>query len=319
MEINTSVCLQPQKEIERAAKPSIPAETSRFELTFLDVGQADAAIVECDGHSMLIDGGNKPDSNLIYSVLKRKAVSHLDLIVGTHAHEDHIGGIPGALNYATAEKTLCPVTSYDSNAFEDFSRYAGSHGGGISVPAVGDRYSIGSATVDILGVNSDSDTNNSSIILKITYGETTFLFMGDAEREAEQVILNNGTDLSATVLKVGHHGSDTSTTYPFLRESMPQYAVISVGAGNSYGHPADNTLSRLRDASVTVYRTDLQGDIICTSDCSSAKQISENNYEESSESRDVIIAQGYEAMIHAEDAILKLRLNSDTPIQFLLN
>jgi len=117
-----------------------------------------------------------------------------------------------------------------------------------------------------LGVNSDSDANDSSIVFRIEYGDTSFLFTGDAERNAEQAILNSGVSLSATVLKVGHHGSDTSTTYPFLREIMPQYAVISVGTGNSYGHPTEDTLSRLRDAEVTVFRTDLQGDIYCTSD-----------------------------------------------------
>ena len=127
-------------------------------------------------------------------------------------------------------------------------------------------YTLGSSVITILGVNDGSDTNNTSIVLKITYGNTAYIFTGDAERETEQAILNRGTDLSATVLKVGHHGSDTSTTYPFLREIMPEYAIISVGEGNSYGHPTDNTLSRLRDADVTVYRTDLNGDIYLTSD-----------------------------------------------------
>lgn len=154
----------------------------------------------------------------------------------------------------------------DSEAFRDFKKYAEDKGGGIVIPSVGATYPLGSANMEILGINSDSDTNNTSIVLMITYGETKFLFTGDAEREAEQTILQSGADLAATVLKVGHHGSDTSTTYPFLREIMPKYAVISVGTGNSYGHPTDNTLSRLRDAEVTVYRTDLQGDILCTSD-----------------------------------------------------
>lgn len=239
---------------------------STFSIHFIDVGQADAALVECDGHFMLIDGGNKADSNVMYTVLKNADVDHLDIVVGTHAHEDHIGGIPGAFNYATAELTLCPVTSYDSEAFDDFKRYAQSRGGGLTIPSVGDEYTLGNATVAILGVNSGSEPNDTSIILMIRYGETSFLFTGDAEREAEQAVLSTGADLSATVLKVGHHGSDTSTTYPFLREIMPVYAVISVGEDNSYGHPTDNTLSRLRDADVQVYRTDLHGDIYLTSD-----------------------------------------------------
>lgn len=252
-----------------AAKPIEtirPPANSTFSIHFIDVGQADAALVECDGHYMLIDGGNKSNSSTIYTVLKKAGVLSLDIVVGTHVHEDHIGGIPGAFNYIRADLTLCASRNYDSSAFDDFKKYADQKGGGIIVPAVGSTYSLGSAQITILGVNSAEDENNASIVLMITYGKTKFLFTGDAEREAEQVILNAGADLSATVLKVGHHGSDTSTTYPFLREIMPEYAVISAGAGNSYGHPADDTLSRLHDADVTVYRTDLQGDIKCTSD-----------------------------------------------------
>lgn len=243
-----------------------PTEISDFSVRFLDVGQADAALIVCDGHYMLIDGGNKDDSSLIYSVLKQNGISHLDMIVGTHAHEDHIGGLSGALNAASADLVLSPVTSFDSEAFRDFKKYADLNGNGLVVPSVGDEYQLGSADVKILGVNGGEDTNDTSIILKITYGETSFLFTGDAEREAEQAVLNMKADLSATVLKVGHHGSDTSTTYPFLREIMPQYAVISVGAGNSYGHPTDNTLSRLKDAGAEIFRTDLSGDVTITSD-----------------------------------------------------
>lgn len=244
------------------ADESVP---SSFEIQFIDVGQGDSALVECDGHYMLIDGGDRDSSSRIYSILKSKGIEKLDIIVASHPHEDHVGGLSGALNYAEADLTLCSVTEFDTKAFSDFSRYASEKGGGITVPKIGDEYTLGSADIKILGVNGGEE-NNSSIILKIVYGKTSFLFVGDSEREAEQIVLNSGADLSATVLKVGHHGSDDATTYPFLREIMPKYAVISSGEGNPYGHPHDGALSRLRDADVKVFRTDMQGDIYCVSD-----------------------------------------------------
>lgn len=242
-------------------------ENSTFEIHFIDVGQADSALVLCDGEAMLIDGGNAEDSNLIYSYLKKLSQDHLDYIVCTHGHEDHVGGLAGALNYASVDHALCSVTSYDSKAFGNFTKYLDKQGVSIEVPSAGDTFRLGSAQVQVLGpINSSNEPNNMSIVLRIVYGETSFLFTGDAEREEEQDILDAGYSLDSTVLKVGHHGSANSTTYPFLREVMPEYAVISVGKDNSYGHPTEEALSRLRDADVTVYRTDMQGDIICTSD-----------------------------------------------------
>ena len=244
----------------------MPGEESSFSVHFIDVGQADAALVECDGHFMLVDGGNRGDSDVIYTVLKKAGADKLDMVVASHAHEDHIGGLPGAFSYATAELSLCPVTDYDSDIFRTFKEYAEEKGGGLTVPEAGDKYALGSAEVEILGLNAGEDTNNTSIVLMIRYGETSFLFTGDAEREAEQALLDSGAELKADVLKVGHHGSDTSTSYPFLREVMPEYAVISVGEGNSYEHPEEGPLSRLRDAGCKILRSDLNGDIIISSD-----------------------------------------------------
>lgn len=224
-------------------------------------------MVLCDGKALLIDGGNAEDSSLLYTYLKNHNINHLDYVIGTHAHEDHIGGLAGALNYATVGTAYCPTTSYDSKAFGNFVKALDNHGVSITIPSTGDSFNLGSATCSILAVNTDSnDPNNTSIVLRIVYGNTSFLFTGDAEREVEQAILNRGTNINSTVLKVGHHGSDTSTSYVWLREIMPQYAVISVGNDNSYGHPTEEVLSRLRDAEVTTFRTDLQGDIICVSD-----------------------------------------------------
>ena len=233
----------------------------------IDVGQADASLILCDGKAMLIDGGNSEDSSLIYSHLKNQNISHLDYIIATHGHEDHVGGLSGALNYATVGTAYCSVDRYDSEAFEDFVKYLGKQNKTITIPSPGDTFKLGSASVQIVGIDGTAtDHNDSSIVLRVVYGETSFLFTGDAEREAEQTILSSGYELESTVLKVGHHGSENSTSYVFLREVAPKYGVISVGENNSYGHPTEEALSRLRDADVSVYRTDLQGTIVCVSD-----------------------------------------------------
>lgn len=266
-----------------ASPTSIPTATqiptnSTFEVHFIDVGQGDAALVLCDNEAMLIDGGGSDDSSLIYSYLKQHNVSHLDYMVATHGHDEHVGGLAGALNFATVDIAYCSVTDYDSEAFSDFTKYLGNQNVSITVPAVGDTFTLGSATVQILAPISYSDNhNNNSIVMRIVYGDTSFLFTGDAETAEELSIYNAGSTIKSTVLKIGHHGSDTSTNYLFLREVMPEYAIISVGEGNTYGHPAEVTLNRLRDTDVKVYRTDIQGTIICTSDGKTVSIVAERN------------------------------------------
>ena len=241
---------------------------SCFQVHFLDVGQADCILVQCDGHNMLIDGGNAADSSLVYSYLQTHAVSYLDYIVCTHPHEDHVGGLAGALNYAAAGQALSPVTDWDTAVFRNFLKYLDRRNVPLTVPRAGDSFALGSAEVRVLGpVRYDAeDVNNLSIVLRVTYGDTAFLFTGDAEREEEQDILAAGYPLQCTVLKVGHHGSDSSTSYPFLYYAAPEYAVISCGADNPYGHPSEAVLGRLRDAGAAVWRTDELGHILCVSD-----------------------------------------------------
>ena len=246
-----------------------PTEKPISELTvhFVDVGQADAAILQCEDDTMIIDGGNVADSSLIVAYLKKLNIDNIDYMICTHAHEDHVGGLSAPLSVMPVGAVYAPVTESDSKAYQTFKQKVADQNSEIMHPVNYEKIPLGSAKVEILAAPANADNlNNTSIILKVTHGNKSFLFTGDAEREEEQDVINTGYDLSADVLKVGHHGSDTSTSYTFLREVMPEYAVISVGKGNSYGHPTEAVLSRLRDAGVQVYRTDLQGDVIMRSD-----------------------------------------------------
>lgn len=239
-----------------------------LEINFIDVGQADAALIICDGKTVLVDGGNSEDSNLIYNHLQKLSVSYIDVIILTHADEDHVGGLSGALSYADAGRILAPETEADTRAYRNFKEKAESRGIEIEHPKAGECFSLGGGLIEILGpVHEDySDRNNTSIVFKLTYGSKSFLFTGDAEQEAEGDILDAGFDVSADVLKVGHHGSRGSSSYRFLREVMPSYAVISCGRNNDYGHPHEEALSRLTDCGAEILRTDISGDIILTCD-----------------------------------------------------
>ncbi len=260
-----------QTEIQAPATKRPKDDTDYSEHTFaihyIDVGQDDAALVVCDDKTMLIDGGKPSASSIIYTYLKNLNIDYLDCIVASHADDDHIGGLSAPLAKMKVGNVIAPETEADTRSYNSLKTKTEEQGLTIQHPKPGDSMDLGSSKIEFYGpiTESESDRNNGSIVMKIIYGDTSFLFTGDAEREEEQEILNAGYDLSATVLKVGHHGSKNSTTYTFLREIMPQYAVISVG-DNSYGHPTEDTLSRLRDADVKVYRTDMQGDIIATSD-----------------------------------------------------
>ena len=183
-------------EKENISPAELP-QNSTFEVHYLDVGQGDCSLVLCDGHAMLIDGGEASESSKVYAYLKAHGINHLDYMVATHAHSDHIGGLSGALNYATVDTAFCPVTEYDSKTFSSMVKYLSNQGLSITSPSTGDCFMLGSATVQVLGPQKNyEEPNDTSIVLKVTYGETSFLFTGDAERTAEADIIAAGYDLS---------------------------------------------------------------------------------------------------------------------------
>ena len=244
-----------------------PAEGSSFSVNFIDVGQALSVLVTCDGQSMLYDGGNVADGSLVVSYLESAGVTRLEYVICSHAHEDHVGGLAAVLAKFPAGHVYAPVTQNDTQCFQDFVKYTQQQGLNVEIPAVGTSWQLGSATVQVLGpVAQYDDTNDTSLVLRIDYGQTSFLLTGDMESDAEKDLVESGANLDVDVLQVGHHGSETSTSYVFLNEVLPEMGVISVGTGNSYGHPHEAALSRLRDAGVDVYRTDLMGTITIASD-----------------------------------------------------
>lgn len=247
----------------------LPISGNGMTVHFIDVGQADCALVECDGEYLLIDGGNVADGQMVVSYLNQMRVDRLS-VVCSHAHEDHVGGLPAVLSVFDAEAVYAPVTDYTSKVFANFVEKTQDQGLSVTVPAPGDQFAVGSATVTVLGPVKDyEETNNTSIVLKLSYGESDFLFTGDMEVAAENDMLDywgENLDWDMEVLKVGHHGSDTSTGYRFLYEVNPDYGVISVGQGNSYNHPHEEPLSRLKDAGVVLFRTDYLGHVIARTD-----------------------------------------------------
>ena len=259
---------------DAGSEPTLSRESSGDEsliVHFLDVGQADCALVESGGAYLLIDGGNRGDSDLVVSFLEQQGVEELAAVVCTHAHEDHVGGLPAVLAVYPTGAVYAPTRTYASQVFDDFVYYADQQGLEITIPSPGDSWMLGAAEVTVLGpVKSYAETNDTSLVLRVELGDTAFLFTGDMETTAETDLLDYWEEepelLKADVLKVGHHGSDTSTGYRLLYQVAPEYAVISVGAGNSYGHPHEEPLSRLEQAGVMVLRTDALGTIQAVSD-----------------------------------------------------
>lgn len=244
---------------------------STFSIRFIDVGQGDCALIECDGHYMLIDGGDTSAGDKIYSVLAENDIKHLDILVASHLHADHIGGLIKALTYATKIDLTISNTDYsDTEVFRKFNHELSINGSSITVPYVGDKYELGSAAVEVIDVCAEA--GNDSLVLLITYGDTKFLFTGDIEDVAQTRISNryqNASDepFKIDLIKMPHHGSYVGSLYRFLRTFMPDYAIISVGAGNKYGHPHQNTMDLLdsKGWKPEVYRTDYDGDIIVRS------------------------------------------------------
>ncbi len=262
-----SLCGGMQAEA-KAASGSLDGADS-LEVHFIDVGQGDAALVKCGDAAMLIDAGENDKGTLVQNYIRKQGVKSLDYLIVTHPHSDHCGGADVIVTKYDIDTIIMPNYAADTASYRDVIQALDGKNYRVTEPVAGDVYKLGDAEFTIVAPNSGDygdNVNNYSVGILLEHGGNKFLFTGDAEEEAEEDIAANGIDISADVLKIGHHGSRTSSSKEFMDAVSPEYAVISCGEDNEYGHPHAATLNTLRSMGVKVFRTDEQGSLIAVSD-----------------------------------------------------
>lgn len=260
--ISISGCLEGNSVTDVVTGPK-----DNFTIHFLDVGQGDSLLVQFAGKNILIDAGEADMGGRVVSYLKGHGVSKLDLVVATHSHSDHIGGLATVLKTFPVGAILDSGQAHSSETYENFLTLVDQKNIPYEVAKKGQAINLDARLkIEVLNPSAKSfnDINDNSVVLKVTYGQVSFLLMGDAGKEAEMSMLSSNID--SDILKVGHHGSRYSSSPTFLETVSPAVSIIEVGTGNDYGHPHSETLSALRNVGSVIYRTDLDGNIDVTTD-----------------------------------------------------
>lgn len=247
-----------------------PVDTSQpnalLEVHFIDVGQGDATLIKCGEETMLIDAGDNSKGTALQKYLKQQGVDSLDYVIATHPDADHIGGMDVIIYKFDCGKIFMPDVEKDTETYQELLDAMEYKGYQKTVPKVGDTYTLGSASFQMISpALTYSETNNNSIVIRLLHGENSFLFTGDAEVQAQQEMTYGGLEIKSDVMKIPHHGGTGSHQKWFYSEVQPTYAVISCGKDNDYGHPHKEVLDVLKELGVSVFRTDEQGSIIATS------------------------------------------------------
>lgn len=241
----------------------------KLQIHFIDVGQGDCTLIKYNNKTMLIDAGNNEYGDLVVDYLKKQKIDYLNYIVGTHGDADHIGGLDVVIDNFDFDKIYYPKQVKTTKTFTDFAKAIKNKNKQIDTPIIGDNIFLGEKVkITILSPEQKEyeDSNNYSIVLRLEYHNNSFLFMGDAELDIENYLLKNNSNIKCDLIKVGHHGSNSSTSNNFIKKVNPKYAVISVGKDNEYNHPAQKVLDRLDRYDIQIIRTDESGNVIVTSD-----------------------------------------------------
>ena len=249
----------------QAVQTSNTVLTDKLEVDFIDVGQADSILISNKNETMLIDAGNNENGQDVVKFIKEKGISKINYLIGTHPHADHIGGLDDVINSdLEIENVFMPKIQTNTKTFEDVLDALKNKNLKVTAPKKGDIFTIGDANCEVMtdSILDKENLNLCSIVIKLQFGEKSFLFMGDAETENEKTISWPKVD----VLKVGHHGSNSSSSQNFLNQVKPEYAIIMAGKDNTYGLPKQKILDRLNKIGAKLYRTDELGTITIISD-----------------------------------------------------
>ena len=238
-----------------------------FEMTMLDVGQGLSLLIKADGKYMIYDGGGRSRSSYVVSYLKKHGVTELQYLTASHYDEDHIAGLVGVLNTTKVDTIVCLDYQKDTKIYQSFINKEQQSKAKVIHPKTGYTLTLGNAAIKVLSAdNSAEKDNNRSIAMRVTYGNFSVIMTGDAELDEETSIIYNKYNIDSDVYVAGHHGSKYSSSTAFLNAVTPAYTLISCGTGNSYGHPTEEALRRIKESGSKLYRTDVQGEVTVYSD-----------------------------------------------------